>query len=53
MDKINGVQLTVLGQNGHVSKPAYEAHSMHKVIEIINATWRIEHVVDITEVEVY
>jgi len=53
MEKINGVKLTVLGQNGHMSTPAYEAHSFAKVIEIVNATWRIDHVVDILEVEIY
>jgi hypothetical protein len=53
MNKINGVLLTVVGKDGHVSKPGYEAHSMEKIIEIINATWRIEHVTDITNVEIY
>jgi peptide methionine sulfoxide reductase MsrA len=53
MDKINGVVLTVVGYQGKVSKPAYEAHSYEKIIEIINGTWRIDHVTDITNVEIY
>jgi hypothetical protein len=53
MEKINGVLLTVVGHNGKVSQPGYEAHSIEKIIEIINATWRIEHVTDITDVKIY
>jgi hypothetical protein len=53
MDKINGVVLTVVGYEGKVSQPAYEAHSIEKIIEIINGTWRIDHVTDITNVEIY
>jgi peptide methionine sulfoxide reductase MsrA len=53
MDKINGVVLTVVGYQGKVSQPAYEAHSYEKIIEIINGTWRIDHVTDITNVEIY
>lgn len=53
MDKILGVRLSVRNVNGGISYPAYEAHSIAKVIEIVNATWRLDNVADVEEVEVY
>ncbi len=53
MTTINGVRLSVRNVNGGISHPAYEAHSMAKVIEIVNATWRLDNVADVEEVEIY
>lgn len=50
---MNSVKLTVVGKDGKVSEPVYEVHSYEKVIDIINNTWRIDHVTDITNVEIY
>ena len=49
---MNSLILTVVGKDGKTSQPVYEVHSWEKVIEIINGTWRIDHVTDITNVEV-
>ncbi len=48
-----GVKLSVRGTNGEISYPAYEAHSIEKVIEIINSTWRLNNVADVESVKVY
>jgi hypothetical protein len=49
---MNSLILTVVGKDGKTSQPVYEVHSYEKAIEIINATWRIDHVTDITKVEI-
>jgi hypothetical protein len=49
---MNSLILTVVGKDGKTSQPVYEVHSWEKVVEIINGTWRIDHVTDITNVEV-
>ena len=48
-----GVKLSVRNTSGQISHPAYEAHSIEKVIEIVNNTWRLDNVADVESVEVY
>jgi hypothetical protein len=50
---MNGVKLSVRNSSGEVSYPAYEAHSIEKVIEIVNSTWRLDNVADVEKVEIY
>lgn len=52
LDKIYGVLITVTDKEGRVFTPAYEAHSMEKVYEIVKATWAMENVSHL-EYEVY
>jgi hypothetical protein len=50
---MNGVKLSVRNTSGQISYPAYEAHSIEKVIEIVNNTWRLDNVADVEKVETY